>query len=105
MNSHAHIEYPATNPRAYIDYIGGIAVGRCDLTNSEIREIGEFTRENVLDWMESHRGPDWVGILPIEDYHAVCGDIEIPWKRAASRETWERIWNRAAMRVSRNRAK
>lgn len=27
--------------------------------------------------MDSHTGPDWVGILPVEDFHAVWGDIEV----------------------------
>ena len=36
---------------------------RYELTDSDLREIGEFTRENVLTWMESHKGVDWFDTL------------------------------------------
>ncbi len=65
---------------AYIELVGGPGLmRRYELTDSDLREIGKFTRGNVLMWMESHRGVDWADVLPIEDFHAVCGDIDIPW--------------------------
>ena len=65
--------------RAYIDILGTIALLRYELTTGDLRNIGEFTRANVSRWMESHTDPGWVGILPVEDFHAVCGNIDIPW--------------------------
>ena len=64
------------------------------LTDKELREIGKFTRENVLRWMESHKGVDWFDILtwgPIHDFHAVCGDVDIPWAAEESRRTYESV--------------
>jgi hypothetical protein len=81
-------EYPSG---AHIEFLGGVAVSRYELTRSELREIGKFTRGNVLMWMESHRGPDWVGMLPVEDFHAVCGDIDIPWATEHGRMLWMKI--------------
>ena len=65
--------------RAYIDYLGGIGIGRYELDADELSEIGKFTRENIVEWFNSHSGPTWVGILPLHDFYAVCGDIHIPW--------------------------
>jgi len=36
-------------------------------------------------WMESHTDPGWVGILHVGDFHAVCGDIDIPWATEEAR--------------------
>lgn len=88
--------------RAYIDYLGFIAIGRHGLDDDELREIGTFTRRNILRWMESHKGPDWVGILPVQDFCAVCGDISIPW--ATTDVTCPQcgvIYNPEAVRVGR----
>jgi hypothetical protein len=74
-----------TLERPYIEIVGGIGLFRPQLDKADLDCIGEFTRENVLTWMNSHRGPDWVGILPVEDFHAVCGDIDIPWATEEAR--------------------
>ncbi|HXP43102.1 MAG TPA: hypothetical protein VN833_22815 [Candidatus Acidoferrales bacterium] len=71
--------------RPYVEIVGGIGLFRHELSEADLSSIGEFTRENVLRWMNNHRGPDWVGILPIEDFHAVCGDIDIPWATEQAR--------------------
>jgi hypothetical protein len=76
---------------AHIEHIGGIAASTVGLTEKDLYEIGEFTRENILVWLENHHGPDWVGTLPTIDFHAVYGDIDIPWEQAASRKEWERL--------------
>jgi hypothetical protein len=78
----------------YIEFIGAVACGRHELEPHDLHQIGEFTRENVLKWTESHTGPDWVGILPVEDCHAVCGDIEIPWATEAARFHWTKLFER-----------
>jgi hypothetical protein len=71
--------------RPYVEVVGGIALSRHELSNADMRFIGEFTRDNVLRWMNSHRGPDWVGMLPVEDFHAVCDDMDIPWATEEAR--------------------
>ena len=76
---------------AYIEVVGGIGIWLRELASWNLREIGEFTRENVLRWMESHTGPEWVGVLPVEDFHAVCGDIDIPWSTEKGRQVWSEV--------------
>lgn len=64
------------------------------LSESDLREIGAFTRGNVLRWMESHQGVDWIDILtwgPIHDFHAVCEDVDIPWQNVQSQEKWDEV--------------
>lgn len=45
---------------AYIEIVGAMAVHWFELTNSDLQSIGEFTRENVLKWTESHWRTNWV---------------------------------------------
>jgi hypothetical protein len=71
--------------RPYIEIVGGLGASRPKLDKADLDCIGEFTRENVLTWMNSHRGPDWVGMLPVDDFHAVCGDMDIPWATEEAR--------------------
>jgi len=77
--------------RAYIEIMGAVMLTRCELTLSDLREIGEFTRENVLAWMESRTSPDWVGVLHVQDFHAVCGHIDIPWATEEAKLCWDRV--------------
>ncbi len=70
-------------PRAFHFDISTIS--RTELTDSEVREIGEFTRENVASWMkrqilcfDSMEG-DISAFLGVWDFHAVSGDSETPW--------------------------
>lgn len=75
----------------YIELVGGPGLmRRYGLTSSDLLEIGKFTRGNVLMWMESHRGVDWVDVLPIEDFHAVHSDIDIPWATEEAKGTWRK---------------
>jgi hypothetical protein len=76
---------------SYVEFVGAVSSTRYDLDDYELRSIGEFTRENILMWMESHTGPDWVGIVPVEDFHAVCGDIDIPWATEDGRMLWANL--------------
>jgi hypothetical protein len=76
---------------------------RYELTDSDLREIGEFTRENVLTWMESHKGVDWFDTLtwgPIHDFHAVCGDIDTPWGAEEGRSFWTTVTDKATLRYT-----
>ena len=77
--------------RGYIEIVGAIGLWRYDLTDSELRAIGRFTRGNITMWFDSHTDPTWVGILPIQDFHAVCGDINIPWATKEGFDTYERV--------------
>jgi hypothetical protein len=78
---------------AYIDIMSDITSTRHYLAVDELREIGEFTRENVLRWLESHKGPDWVGSHT--GFHAVCGRIDIPglhpWATEKAKNVYERV--------------
>src|SRR5690349_9561130 len=77
--------------RAYIDYVGAVAVSRYELDDNELRDIGKFTRENVAAWLDGHTTPDWVGILPVEDFHAVCGETDIPWATEEAKRVFQRV--------------
>ncbi len=70
---------------AYIEILGAVAMRRHELSKADLCFIGEFTRENISSWMERQRSTDWVGFLPVEDFHAVCGDIDIPWATEEAR--------------------
>jgi len=75
--------------RAYIEIAGGIALEKRELQDSDVREIGKFTRENVLNWMNNNLvWPNAEGILPVYDFHAVCGDIDIPWATERMKSVW-----------------
>lgn len=77
--------------KAYIEIVGAIYVWKyCELGNKELRDIGEFTRENILEWMDRQGDPRWLGVCPPKDFHAVCGDIDIPWSKEESREWFEK---------------
>jgi len=45
------------------------------LSDYDLENIGEFTRENVEQWLTSHSG-DFSEVI---DFTAVCGEIEIHW--------------------------
>lgn len=75
---------------AYIEIVGAVAVWRCELHSSDLCFIGEFTRENVLRWMENYNFE--VGVYGQEDFHAVCGDIDIPWATEKARLCWTRLF-------------
>lgn len=78
--------------QAYIEYVGAVTLSRYPLDEYELRNIGEFTRENILGWLNSHTGPDWVGIIPVEDFCAVCGDIDIPWATEKAKADFQRVF-------------
>jgi len=57
------------------------ATTQYELSDSDLCGIGEFTRGNVLAWIEGQKGVDWIEVLtwgPIYDFHAVCCDVDIP---------------------------
>jgi hypothetical protein len=58
---------------------GGLTCRRLELTHFERWLIGDFTRENIERWLHHRPGTDWVGVAPVQDFHAVCDDIDIGW--------------------------
>ena len=72
-----------------IEFVNDYSLGRYYPNNNDLREIGDFTRENILNWMNSHTGVDWVDIVPVVDFHAVCGDVDIPWATEEAKKLWD----------------
>ena len=90
----------------YIEVVGGLGVWRCDYElidgnpvagytgcGREVMEIGEFTRENIAKFLEVRGGPEQ---LPIDDFHAVFDDLDIPWATEEGRDSYRRIMELAA---------
>ena len=77
---------------AYIEFVVEGGADYRGLNDSELREIGEFTRENILKWcptlvVDSISGESVV----IKDLHAVCGGIDIPWATEEAKHVYKRI--------------
>lgn len=66
---------------AYVRILGKPWMSRCDvsmdvnLSDHDLENIGEFTRDNVEQWLTSHSGD----FSEVTDFTAVCGETEIPW--------------------------
>ncbi len=79
--------------KRYIEIVGDFTTWRIDLTLWNVFCIGEFTRENVEDWLVANYTrrirfkEDW-----FVDFHAVCGDIDIPWATEAARLQWTKLY-------------
>lgn len=72
--------------RAYIDIGNSWCSWRRHLTDSDLRNIGEFTTENVLTWLKTSRQP-FSNLEPLMDpsltlveFHAVCGHKDLRWQ-------------------------
>jgi hypothetical protein len=82
--------------KRYIEIVGGVRSWRIDLTLWNVFCIGEFTRENVADWLADYtcnRHPE-IDDFPV-DFHAVCGDIDIPWATKEGRDCYQLVQARA----------
>lgn len=94
------------NLQAYVEIRGGeipayhrgeeVVTGDCvmcrhELDDYALRSIGDFTRENIATWL--YKDVFEVGVYGGEDFHAVFGDINIPWTTEESRLIWERAHN------------
>jgi hypothetical protein len=73
--------------RAYIEIGNSWCSWRHDLSDSDMRNIGEFTTENILGWLKSKSPFNPYGHEPLMDpslqlveFHAVCGDKEVQWE-------------------------
>lgn len=86
-------EVKANQMRAYIectsDYAGGAVWGSA-LHDSDLFEIGEFTRGNIERWLASYGGP-CIECCGVQDFHAVCGDIDIPWREERNAQEYKRL--------------
>lgn len=66
---------------AYVEVVGTIwmpaatSAMRYELSDYDLGNISDFTRENVDSWLGRHAGD----FQAIKDFHAVCGDTEIAW--------------------------
>jgi hypothetical protein len=78
---------------AYIEYLGGITAGRYVMSDWEVHELGEFTRERITWWFERFRNQGYM-FWPIQDLHAVCGDMDIPWATEEGKRIWDMVPNR-----------
>jgi hypothetical protein len=79
-----------TIDRNWIEVIGAIwmpattCAQRIDLTASDIKNIGEPTRENVEQWLDTHTGD----FHSITDFRAVIGEMDLPWSNEESEFTY-----------------
>lgn len=64
---------------SYIEVVNDVIRTRYELNDRDLRDIGTFTRRNVSVWLSNRKTPDPFESLPARDFHAVCGDIDIPW--------------------------
>src|SRR5690242_4519151 len=93
---------------SYLDIMAAVCTWRFDLTDSDLREIGNFTRENIVSWLNrGFSGFKWEAgclknrffefhVYGIQDFHAVCGDIDIPWASEESKKSWEYMeWSKS----------
>jgi hypothetical protein len=71
-----------TIERNFVLVVGRIwqpGVGPCavqyDLSRYDLENIGEFNRENVSAWLDTHAGD----FQHVQDFYATAGDAEIPW--------------------------
>ena len=77
--------------RAYIDIGNSWCSWRHDLSDGDLRNIGEFTTHNILRWLNTSKQP-FEGFDPLRDssltlveFHAVYGDKDLRWETT---EAW-----------------
>ncbi|MGA8876356.1 MAG: hypothetical protein WB555_12535 [Candidatus Korobacteraceae bacterium] len=80
--------------RPYIEIVG-MMVWRFELDKADLCFIGEFTRENIESWLKRGNCRFEVGLYGYEDFHAVCGDIDIPWATEEARSCWTKLAQRS----------
>ena len=67
---------------------------RFELHPADLWAIGEFTRENIESWLKRANCRFEIGIYEYQDFHAVCGEVDIPLatdegKRIASSRSYD----------------
>lgn len=75
---------------AYVHVIGQIwmpaitAAQHIELSDYDLKNIGEFTRDAFEDWLGSHTGD----FQSIKDFYVCVGNDEIPWQDEESELTF-----------------
>ena len=85
--------------KCYIEIVGEITAWGINLTLWDRFRIGKFTRVNVLTWLAKRNHTDQ-GFFPV-DFHAVCGDIDIPWATKEGRDCYQRTQALTAQKTGR----
>jgi len=75
------------NLQAYVEIVSEHVMWRIDLTDYDLRSIRDFTRGNIASWL--CKDSFEAGLYGCQDFHAVCGDIDLPWATEKSRLIWE----------------
>ena len=84
------LDYTPT-PTALVEVVSSTTLKGHEFCHADLREIGEFTRENVLAWLNAQVGGwHWEHVGIVEDFHAVCGDIDIPWATKEAAVLWQK---------------
>jgi hypothetical protein len=78
---------------AYIEIVSTHVKTRFELDAFDLWAIGEFTRENIESWLKRGNCRFEVGVYRCEDFHTVCGDMDIPWATEESRHSYQRRIN------------
>ena len=79
-----------TAVEAYIDLLSHVLLlGRYALTDEDLRRIGRFTRGNVLRFILERDLASVGEGYGLRDFHAVCGDVEIPWEDPSSQSVFD----------------
>jgi len=87
--------------KRYIEIVGGYTTWSIDLTLWDVFCIGEFTRENVEDWLAAN----WMRRIRFKDdgfvdFHAVCGEQDIPWATKEGFECYSRRTEKTVDKLS-----
>jgi hypothetical protein len=84
-----------TGNRAYIEIVNSLVACRKDLTEADLRHIGDFTIWRVAQWMYDK---GYYGVYGMVGFHAVCGDIDIPWTSEEAKSMYAKYgrWNLCA---------
>lgn len=67
--------------QAYIEVVGIMwmpavtGATKLELRDYDLENIGEFDRDSVEQWLGTHGGD----FQSVKDFHAVCGDVDIPF--------------------------
>jgi hypothetical protein len=76
--------------KSYVEIVGTEAMTSLGLHPFDLWAIGEFTRENILSWLKRGNCLDgFPALYGHEDFHAVCGDIDIPWATEESSRSFD----------------
>jgi hypothetical protein len=70
-----------------IETVGKFVLCKRHLNGADLLSIGEFTRENISRWLDKGYWFE-MGVYGYEDFHAVCGDIDIPWATEEAKSIW-----------------